>query len=480
MNKRQNFNPYLPSYEYIPDGEPHIFGERLYVYGSHDRFNGKDYCENNYVCWSAPLNDLSDWHFEGEIYNRMQHPHREERMLLFAPDVVRSRDGKYYLYYSMAHSSRISVAVCETPAGKYEYLGDVKAPDGRIYGIQAGDLFQFDPGVFKEDDGPVYLYSGFCPKKLTDEGGRRMAGAHVCRLEADMITMAVLPQVILPRDFACPPDAEFFEAPSMRKIGGKYYLIYSARINGLHYAVSDRPDEGFIYGGRLHSASDIGLRGYTDGQPAYPNGNTHGSLIALNGQLYIFDHRYSNNSSYCRQGVAERVFIDKNGLIQQAESTSCGLNDGPLQGNGIYPAYIACCLRNLQDGRYTDKEERSVHMPYITQEGEDREEGPGQYLAHIQDGTMAGYKYFDFHGSRSLKLTVRGKAEGVFYISTETDEADKQRKDYRMISKIRLELNSACWQEVIIPADVGWGVQPLYFFFEGSGLFDLKEFEIQK
>ena len=30
-------NPYLPSWEYIPDGEPRVFGDRIYVYGSHDR-----------------------------------------------------------------------------------------------------------------------------------------------------------------------------------------------------------------------------------------------------------------------------------------------------------------------------------------------------------------------------------------------------------------------------------------------------------
>lgn len=41
--KNQAFNPYLPSYEYVPDGEPRVFGERLYVYGSHDRFNGADF-----------------------------------------------------------------------------------------------------------------------------------------------------------------------------------------------------------------------------------------------------------------------------------------------------------------------------------------------------------------------------------------------------------------------------------------------------
>ena len=30
--KQQAFNPYLPGWEYIPDGEPHIFGDRVYIY----------------------------------------------------------------------------------------------------------------------------------------------------------------------------------------------------------------------------------------------------------------------------------------------------------------------------------------------------------------------------------------------------------------------------------------------------------------
>ena len=36
--KRQAYNPYLPAWEYIPDGEPRVFGDRLYIFGSHDRF----------------------------------------------------------------------------------------------------------------------------------------------------------------------------------------------------------------------------------------------------------------------------------------------------------------------------------------------------------------------------------------------------------------------------------------------------------
>jgi putative transposon-encoded protein len=49
--KKQGFNPYLPSWEYIPDGEPHVFDGRVYVFGSHDRFGGHTYCPNDYVCW---------------------------------------------------------------------------------------------------------------------------------------------------------------------------------------------------------------------------------------------------------------------------------------------------------------------------------------------------------------------------------------------------------------------------------------------
>lgn len=56
MSKRL-VNPYLPSWEYIPDGEPYVFEGRVYVYGSHDRFNGQSYCMNDYVCWSAPEED---------------------------------------------------------------------------------------------------------------------------------------------------------------------------------------------------------------------------------------------------------------------------------------------------------------------------------------------------------------------------------------------------------------------------------------
>ena len=96
---KQVFNPYLPSWEYVPDGEPHVFQNRLYVYGSHDRFNGTRYCMEPYVCWSAPLEDLSDWTYHGVIYTGKDDIQNDTgERLMFAPDVVEHK-GKYYLYY---------------------------------------------------------------------------------------------------------------------------------------------------------------------------------------------------------------------------------------------------------------------------------------------------------------------------------------------------------------------------------------------
>ena len=74
-NMKQVYNPYLPSNEYIPDGEPHVFGDRIYVFGSHDREGGTTFCELDYVVYSAPVTDLTEWKCEGTIYRAKQDPH---------------------------------------------------------------------------------------------------------------------------------------------------------------------------------------------------------------------------------------------------------------------------------------------------------------------------------------------------------------------------------------------------------------------
>ena len=161
MSSLQAFNPYLPSYEYVPDGEPRIFDNRLYVYGSHDRFNGDNFCLNDYVCWSAPLDNLADWRCEGIIYRAVQDPkNRRGHMHMNAPDVVQGPDGRYYLYYQLHALAYTCVAVCDTPAGHYEYYGYVEK-NGRPLGNSKADPYAFDPGVLVDTNGRIWLYVGF-------------------------------------------------------------------------------------------------------------------------------------------------------------------------------------------------------------------------------------------------------------------------------------------------------------------------------
>ena len=116
-----------------------MFDGRVYVYGSHDMFNGYVFCMGDYVCWSAPVDDLSDWRYEGVIYPKTSDPfNKDGRMCLYAPDVTVGPDGRYYLYYVLDKVSVVSVAVCDKPAGRYEFLGYVHYQGRYPLGRQTG------------------------------------------------------------------------------------------------------------------------------------------------------------------------------------------------------------------------------------------------------------------------------------------------------------------------------------------------------
>lgn len=479
----QAFNPYLPGWEYVPDGEPHVFGDRVYVYGSHDRFGGPLFCMNDYVCWSAPVTDLSDWRCEGVIYRKDQDPmNKNGRRCMYAPDVTRGPDGRYYLYYAFDFLGVMAVAVCDTPAGKYEFHGHVKFPDGHIWGARSGEPFPFDPGVLTDDDGRVYLYSGFATKvpfvasgfhNLTNEGGV------VLELEGDMVTIKTGPDLLFPtkgRPGAFENHA-FFEASSIRKIDGRYCFIYSSQHNHeLCWAMADSPRGPFTFGGTLVDVGDLFLDGNADEARAVNYlGNTHGSIAEINGEWYVFYHRQTNRHSYSRQACAERLERTPGGGFLQAEVTSCGLNGGPLAGTGRYPAPIAC---NLWSGRGTARYDirfprlRLAAHPYFTQEGKDGEERDTQYIANLRDGAVAGFKYFDLHGLAAISIELRGRGEGALLVSDTPDFKSPA-------ARIPVSLNADAWQELTAPCALADGKRALYFKFSGTGSLDFRSFELR-
>lgn len=479
--KKQIFNPYLPSYEYVPDGEPYVFGDRLYVYGSHDKFNGKNFCLGDYVCWSAPLSDLGDWKYEGVIYRRTQDPkNRKGTSVLNAPDVQKGPDGRYYLYYVASILTIVSVAVSDRPEGPFEFYGYVKHADGTPYGKKRNEAYNFDPAVFMDEDGRIYLYSGFAPDRglLRTVMGMRgnLDGAYGMELEQDMLTLKGEPVMVAPGPlFASGTGFEghaFYEASSMRRIHGKYYFVYSSELSHeLCYAVGDAPLGPFCYGGTLVSIGDIGLHG---NQKALNYlGNTHGGMAEINGQWYIFYHRQTNKQKCCRQGCAEKITVLPDGSIPQVELTSCGLNEGPLLGKGSYEARIACHLMSrkgtfLYEKSFMEDKER-IH-PYFTQSGEDREENGDQYIANMTDGSIAGFKYFRFEGTTQIQITTKGTGKGMVEIRTALDGD--------LIGQICVKPSEE-WHLSSLKTPVALnGIQALYFTYIGEGNMDFLQFEL--
>ncbi len=476
--KKQAFNPFMPGWEYVPDGEPYVFGDRVYHYGSHDRFGGDGFCLNTYVCWSAPVDDLGNWTCHGEIYDTVNDPfNRERKWTGYAPDMCRGADGRYYLYYAINNDSVMSVAVCDTPAGKFEFYGHIKTADGRIYGTKEGDVFCFDPGVLVDDDGSVHLYMGFSPtwELSGDVNGAlaraRIDGAYHFELERDMLTIKGEPTMVCPGMLHAKGTSfegyGFFEAPSIRKFNNKYYFIYSSEhYHELCYGIGDRPEGPFTYGGVLISDVDIGINGNTE-PLNYPS-NNHGSVEKIGGEYYVFYHRHTNKTMYSRQACAEKIILLPNGHFVQAEVTSCGLNGSALNGKGKYSARIACNLSSVDGGsnygwEYIDK------APYFTQTGEDRECDDTQYIAYMSDKCWAGFKYFSFEGSEKVSVTVKADGEGCFEVSTVRGGEPCIR-----IPIYATEEAASFTSDGMIPA----GIHPLFFTYRGEGHVDFLGFEL--
>ena len=85
-------NPYLPLWEHTPDGEPYVFEDpdqpgkmRIYIYGSHDT-EKTGYCGRDQVVWSASVDSLNNWRYDGVIFSVDKNRDDVQLILQLTPD----------------------------------------------------------------------------------------------------------------------------------------------------------------------------------------------------------------------------------------------------------------------------------------------------------------------------------------------------------------------------------------------------------
>ena len=364
-------NPYLPSWEYIPDGEPRVFGDRVYVYGSHDRVDSAEFCDYKLKVWSAPVNEPGKWVCHGDAFHtKADRDHSSDvdwsEKCLYAPDVV-EKDGKYYLYAYIL-DSKGCVAVSDRPEGPFELLSRYEYNIPNHY--DNGTFI--DPGVLVDDDGRVYVYCGYL-------------GSYMCEIDGSNMYQVIdgtYQENIIPTD----EPWNFFEACSPRKVGDTYYLIYSPKRScQLAYATSDSPTGPFTY------------RGYiVDNGIDFPGGNNHGSICKIGDQWYIFYHRMTNGTIMSRRGCVEKIEILPDGTIPTVEMTSLGFEDS-LNPYEQTQADTACVLKGSEQLMITQ-------IDAFT-----------RVITNITEGCVMGWKYFDFgedHTNGTMTLSLKMQPRG--------------------------------------------------------------------
>lgn len=411
--KSRAANSYLPHWEHIPDGEPRLFEDpdnpgkyRVYIYGSHDtRKDG--YCGYDLVTWSAPVDDLNNWRYEGVVFESIVNGKAD---VLFAPDVVETKDENgnktYYLYpnnQSSGSGRTGMIAKSTSPKGPFEVCNWKDENHTSTDGILG-----FDPAAFVDDDGRVYGYWGFQSSNMAELDPETM-----CTLKEGS---KILTEKDTGIDGSNGDNFRFFEASSMRKVKDKYVFVYSRNTKDgefglgasnytLAYAYGDTPLGPWTYGGTLVDgrARETDQKGKVIcSQMSY--GNTHGSILEINGQWYLFYHRCINNDMYSRQATVEAIDVnvteDGEVQIKEAEVTSQGFEINGLNPFKKQTAGSACFMTGGPN----------IKAHYDTS-------NPGSDVVNIKNGSIVGYKYFNFDlgkGTRdkdilAVNLVPKGK-----------------------------------------------------------------------
>ena len=300
-NTPQAGNPIIPGY--FADPTIQKFGDTYYLYATTDGNGGglgpsQVWTSKDFVNWSIQPMNWPNTHY------------------IWAPDVMKGKDGKYYMYY--CQPCQIYCGVSDTPVGPWKnILGEEEAvlvPDRYVK-----MSITLDGQTFVDDDGSVYLYWGTW-------GIYPNHGCGVGKLNLDMKLFS--DTTLIPNT----QITDFFEAPYVFKRNGIYYLTYSS--GSCH-------DNTYRVQYATSKTGPMGPFTFADNNPILAtnadetiHGPGHHSILKEGDDYYIVYHRHNipqSTRGMHRQVAADRLVFDDEGRILKVEASHKGI--GYLQKN---------------------------------------------------------------------------------------------------------------------------------------------------
>lgn len=360
-------NPFIRN-QFTADPTARVFGDRVYVYPSHDILAqpGKGrvgwFCMEDYHVFSSA--NLTDWTDHGMIVTQTKVPWANPTgYSMWAPDCI-ERNGKYYFYFPTlpkdtvlyGRSFGIGVAVSDQPTGPFTIQPE---PIKGVKGI--------DPNVFIDKDGQAYLYwsqGNIYVAKLKD---------NMLELASEVVTIPNLPAKGLK------------EGPFVFERNGVYYLTYphvENKTERLEYAMGDHPMGPFKVTGVIMDESETGC--WTN----------HHSIIPYKKQWYLFYHHndYSPKFDKARSVRLDSLSFNADGTIQKVIPT--------LRGVGVTDA-----RSEIQIDRYSKIGERAS-IAFI----DTADTFKGWKTQFKEPGAWVQYNSVDFGKQQLKKVIMKVKA----------------------------------------------------------------------
>lgn len=371
-------NP-LVTHIFTADPNATVYGDRVYLYVSHDVDGQDDYDMVDYRGFSS--DDMVNWQDHGVLIHAESLPWATN---LYAPGAC-TKNGKYYLYMPNGGSS-IGVAVSDDPGGPFvDPLGDALLtkdyPNSNVPWL-------FDPACFVDDDGQGYLYFGG-----GNDGGQN---ARVIRLNDDMVSLKDASATTV-------PTTAFFEASFMHKHEGTYYFSYSSDFStdhgaALEYLTSDNPMTGFTYKGKFLPNSNIN-----------EGNNNHGSIIEFQGKTYVFYHARKLEQELGVNKVNNRSVA----LQEITYGANNALNQITMSTEDFTVSQLKCLNGFAEVQAETLAGERGIEV-----EGK---AGETVYVGQISNDDWVGYSQVDFRNGASKLVLKVASAQGAGNIDVRID-----------------------------------------------------------